>query len=59
MTGKYPPGPRDAVFGMTYLHRLRSAPLAFVTEVARVMEYAAAHDLYRDDVETVQVSSAL
>ncbi|MBV8944000.1 MAG: DJ-1/PfpI family protein [Solirubrobacterales bacterium] len=31
----------------------------FITEVARVMEYAAAYDLYRDDFETVQLSSAL
>jgi cytochrome P450 len=35
MTGRYPPGPRDGLFGLTYIHRLRSTPLAFVTELAR------------------------
>jgi cytochrome P450 len=35
MAARYPPGPRDGVFGLTYLHRLRSAPIAFVTELAR------------------------
>jgi cytochrome P450 len=35
MTTAYPPGPRDGAFGLTYLHRLRAAPLAFVTELAR------------------------
>ena len=42
-----------------YLLRRAGYGDEFVTEVARVMEYAAAHDLYRDDVETVQVSAAL
>ena len=42
-------------------HLLRRAGYSeeLVAEVARVMEYSAAHDLYRDDLETVQVSSAL
>jgi transcriptional regulator GlxA family with amidase domain len=42
-------------------HLLRRAGYSedFVTDVARVMEYAAAHDLYRDDLETTQISSAL
>ena len=42
-------------------HLLRRAGYddEFVTEIARVMEYAAAHDLYRDDLDTVQLSSAL
>jgi cytochrome P450 len=31
----YPPGPRDRAFGLTYLGRLRAAPLAFVTALAR------------------------
>ena len=37
------------------LHLLRRAGYAedFVAEVARVMEYSAAYDLYRDDQETV------
>ena len=35
MTARYPPGPRDAVFGLTYLPRLRADPLRFVTELAR------------------------
>jgi transcriptional regulator GlxA family with amidase domain len=35
-------------------HLLRRAGYSeeFVTDVARVMEYAAAFDLYRDDLET-------
>jgi len=28
-----------------------------VDDVARVMEYSAAHDLYRDDVETVPLAT--
>jgi len=42
-------------------HLLRRAGYddQFITEVARVMEYTAAYDLYRDDLETVQLSSAL
>jgi len=42
-------------------HLLRRAGYGdeFITDVARVMEYAAAHDLYRDDLETVPISSAL
>jgi cytochrome P450 len=35
MAAIYPPGPRDRVFGLTYLGRLRETPLAFVTELAR------------------------
>jgi cytochrome P450 len=35
MTPRYPPGPRDGAFGLTYLHRVRFAPVAFVTELAR------------------------
>ncbi|HJT75670.1 MAG TPA: hypothetical protein VJ739_00560, partial [Gemmataceae bacterium] len=35
MAARYPPGPRDAVCGLTYLHRLRSDPVAFVTDLAR------------------------
>jgi cytochrome P450 len=35
MAGKYPPGPRDSVFGLTYLPRLRADPLGFVTGLAR------------------------
>jgi hypothetical protein len=30
-----------------------------VADVARVMEYSAAYEVYRDDIETVQVSAAL
>jgi transcriptional regulator GlxA family with amidase domain len=43
------------------LHLLRRAGYdeAFVADVARVMEYTAAYDVYRDDVETVQIASAL
>jgi transcriptional regulator GlxA family with amidase domain len=42
-------------------HLLRRAGYGeeFVVDVARVMEYSAAHDLYRDDLETVQIASAL
>lgn len=38
-------------------HLLRRAGYGdeFINEVARVMEYAAAYDLYRDDLETVQM----
>jgi transcriptional regulator GlxA family with amidase domain len=41
-------------------HLLRRAGYGdeFVTEVARVMEYAAAYDLYRDDLETAKISAA-
>jgi len=41
-------------------HLLRRAGYSeeFVDDVARVMEYAAAHDLYRDDMETVQPAPA-
>ena len=41
-------------------HLLRRAGYGdeFITEVARVMEYAAAHDLYRDDLETGRTSAA-
>ena len=42
-----------------YLLRRAGYDDEFITEVARVMEYAAAYDLYRDDLETVQLSSAL
>jgi cytochrome P450 len=31
----YPPGPRDGVFGLTYLGQVRAVPLAFVTTLAR------------------------
>lgn len=42
-------------------HLLRRAGYAeeFIAEVARVMEYAAAYDLYRDDLETAQITAAL
>jgi transcriptional regulator GlxA family with amidase domain len=42
-------------------HLLRRAGYseAFVADVARVMEYTAAYEAYRDDLETVQVSAAL
>ena len=42
-------------------HLLRRAGYAedFVADVARVMEYSAAYEAYRDDLETVQVSAAL
>jgi transcriptional regulator GlxA family with amidase domain len=42
-------------------HLLRRAGYdeAFVADVARVMEYSAAYDRYRDDVESVQIASAL
>ncbi|MBV9416602.1 MAG: DJ-1/PfpI family protein [Solirubrobacterales bacterium] len=42
-------------------HLLRRAGYGeeFINDVARVMEYAAAYDLYRDDLETVQISPAL
>jgi transcriptional regulator GlxA family with amidase domain len=36
-----------------YLLRRAGYSEEFVTDVARVMEYAAAYDLYRDDLETV------
>src|SRR2546422_5110919 len=35
MTRKYPPGPRDRLWGITLLHRLQTAPLQFAREVAR------------------------
>jgi transcriptional regulator GlxA family with amidase domain len=42
-------------------HLLRRAGYdeTFVADVARVMEYSAAYDVYRDDVESAQVASAL
>jgi len=42
-------------------HLLRRAGYdeAFVADVARVMEYSAAYEVYRDDLETMQVSAAL
>jgi transcriptional regulator GlxA family with amidase domain len=42
-------------------HLLRRAGYSddFVADVARVMEYTAAYDVYRDDLETAQVSAAL
>jgi transcriptional regulator GlxA family with amidase domain len=42
-------------------HLLRRAGYSdeFVEDVARVMEYAAGYDLYRDDLETVQNAPAL
>jgi transcriptional regulator GlxA family with amidase domain len=42
--------------GFYLLHRAGYGE-EFVTDVARVMEYAAAYDLYRDDLETVQIAS--
>ena len=30
-----------------------------MADVARVMEYSAAYEVYRDDVETAQVAAAL
>jgi hypothetical protein len=40
--------------GTAHLHLLRRAGYSeqFVAEVARVMEYSKAYDLYRGDVET-------
>ncbi len=35
MADKYPPGPRDGAFGLTYVPRFRSRPLAFAAELAR------------------------
>ena len=35
MSSNYPPGPRDLVFGLTYVNRFRSDPLGFVTDLAR------------------------
>jgi transcriptional regulator GlxA family with amidase domain len=42
-------------------HLLRRAGYSeeLVADVARVMEYSAAYEVYRDDVETVQIASAL
>jgi transcriptional regulator GlxA family with amidase domain len=42
-------------------HLLRRAGYdeAFVADVARVMEYSAAYDVYRGDVESVQIAAAL
>ena len=42
-------------------HLLRRAGYdeAFVADVARVMEYTGAYDVYRDDVETAQTAAAL
>ena len=42
-------------------HLLRRAGYGdeFIADVARVMEYSAAYDVYRDDLETAQVSAAL
>ena len=42
-----------------YLLRRAGYDDDLISEVARVMEYAAAYDLYRDDLETVQLSSSL
>jgi transcriptional regulator GlxA family with amidase domain len=41
-------------------HLLRRAGYGedFVNDVARVMEYAKAYDVYRDDLETLEVTSA-
>jgi transcriptional regulator GlxA family with amidase domain len=41
-------------------HLLRRAGYSeeFVADVARVMEYAAAHDLYRDDLESMPIPTA-
>lgn len=41
-------------------HLLRRAGYSdeFVSEVVRVMEYTAAYDAYRDDVETVAQTAA-
>jgi transcriptional regulator GlxA family with amidase domain len=44
--------------GFHLLHRAGYAD-QFIVEVARVMEYAAAYDLYREDLETLQAASAL
>ena len=41
-----------------YLLRRAGYDDDLISEVARVMEYAAAYDLYRDDLETVQLSSS-
>jgi transcriptional regulator GlxA family with amidase domain len=41
-----------------YLLRRAGYSEEFVTDVARVMEYAAAFDLYRDDLETASAPSA-
>jgi cytochrome P450 len=35
MTGKYPPGPRDRFFGLSFYGPLHADPLAFATRVAR------------------------
>ena len=37
-----------------YLLRRAGDDQAFVTEVARTMEYTKAHELYRDDVEVAE-----
>jgi hypothetical protein len=41
-----------------YLLRRAGYSEDFVADVARVMEYSAAYDLYRDDLETVQLTPA-
>lgn len=35
MNGKYPPGPRDGLFGITFHGPLQANPMEFVTKVAR------------------------
>lgn len=35
MPEKYPPGPRDGLWGITYVGRFQTAPLEFAAEVAR------------------------
>src|SRR5881296_1789880 len=35
MQGKYPPGPRDSLLGITFFGPLRADPLRFAMEVAR------------------------
>lgn len=35
MNGKYPPGPRDGLFGITFHRPLQADPLGFVSKVAR------------------------
>ncbi len=37
-----------------YLLRRAGYDETFVSEVARVMEYTGAHELYRDDIKTAQ-----
>lgn len=35
MMDRYPPGPRDRIFGLSYLRQFRTSPVAFVSDVAR------------------------